>query len=148
LVPAGNSKLASRIGTFRSSPRYGVAPALDGREVCNCSASKRHQFLKRLDMAKRTMVPTCAAGQTSQAAAAVGRNAGEFASPAFLCFALERTKLRLRLRSRLDAQVRVQVQGLASSDVHFLIKLRASRCAHLYVVAARPEMHGSHKLAA
>jgi hypothetical protein len=56
--------------------------------------------------------------------------------------ALKGTKLWLRLRLRLDAQVRVQVQGLASSNVHFLIKLCASWCSHLYVVAARPEMHG------
>src|SRR5882724_5403376 len=59
-----------------------------------------------------------------------------FASPS------KRTKLRLRLRLCLDAQLRVQVQGLAGSNVHFPIKLRASRCADLDVVAARPEIHG------
>ena len=56
MIPGSNSKLTARIGNFRSSPRYGVTPDPDGSEVCNCSASKRHQFLKRLDKPKRTMV--------------------------------------------------------------------------------------------
>jgi len=55
---------------------------------------------------------------------------------------MPQTKLLLRLRLRLDLQVRIQVQSLASGDVNFLIKLRASRCAQFYVVTARPQMHG------
>src|SRR5580693_2629224 len=55
---------------------------------------------------------------------------------------MPQTKLLLRLRLRLDPEVRIQVQGLASGDIHFLIELRASRCPQFYVVAARSQIHG------
>jgi hypothetical protein len=55
---------------------------------------------------------------------------------------MPQTELLLRLRLRLDPEVRIQVQGLASGDVHFLIKLRVTRCAYFYVVTARPQIHG------
>src|SRR5579864_9551571 len=41
-----------------------------------------------------------------------------------------------------NSQFRVQMQSLASSDVHLLIELCASRRAHFDVITARLEIHG------
>src|ERR1700756_1852100 len=46
-----------------------------------------------------------------------------------------------RLWLCLNSQFRVQMQRLASSDVHLLIELCASRRAHFNVIAARFEIH-------
>src|SRR5437660_12327904 len=55
---------------------------------------------------------------------------------------LGRAKYLLRSWLCLNVKLRVQVQSLASRDVHLLIKLRASRRAYLDVIAAGPEIHG------
>jgi len=79
-------------------------------------------------------------GAKSELLSANERKRGRIASPASLCSPSKERNYGCVAVAIGHAESGFKWQGLApGSDVHSLIKLRASRGAHFYVVAARPE---------